>query len=422
MTERFFDHYFALIAGIVITIATGITPLHAAPSENRPSYPISARSAIGAATKATKVEAHKPDTIIFSNGDTLTGQFQYAIAGAVTFHSDLLNLDITVPWEKIRELHSSKFVSVLPMGQHVSRKTSDEKIVRGTISVVDKQLTVVPKSGESRTFPVAKVAHVLDTTTFEHELHRTPSFWRGWNGNLNAGATIVRSTSDSTTYSGGFNLFRAIPGVSFLPQRERTSIGFSGSYGKITEAQRATSTAPAGELVVTSSIYHAGAEHDRYFSTQFYALGQTAFDHNLGQGLALQQIYGGGIGWTAIKHHKEQLDVKATVQYEEQSFTNTSTTRTLDLVGSTYTLAYMCKLPYKASFNQQLLVIPAYNTPSAFTMSENDRLTLPVYKRLSITVSTLDSYLYNPPISTAPAPINQRNSFQFTTGVSYSLR
>jgi hypothetical protein len=390
-----------------------------AAAQNRPSYPIQVRDT---PTKTPKADAPKPDIIIFTNGDTLTGQFLRAIAGAVTFHSDLLNLDISVPWDKIRELHSSKNVTLLPAGQRVTRKTGDDKLVRGTLTIADKQITIVPANGVSRSFPEAKVAHVLDTKTFEHELHRTPSFWRGWNGTLNAGATIVRSTSDSTTYNGGFNLIRAIPSVSFLPQRSRTTLGFSGSYGKITEPQRATSTAPAGELIVTSSIYHAGAEHDRYFSTQFYALGQTAFDHNLGQGLDLQQIYGSGIGWTAIKHPNEQLDVKATLQYEQQSFTSTSTTPTHDLVGSTFTLAYMRKLPYKATFNQQVLIIPAYNTPSAFTMSENDRLSLPVYKRLGVTVSTLDSYLYNPPAATAPAPINQRNSFQFTTGVSYSLR
>jgi hypothetical protein len=42
-------------------------------------------------------------------------------------------------------------------------------------------------------------------------------------------------------------------------------------------------------------------------------------------------------------------------------------------------------------------------------------LTLPVYKRLSLAVSTLDTFLNNPP------PGFKKNSFQFTTGLTYTL-
>ena len=42
-------------------------------------------------------------------------------------------------------------------------------------------------------------------------------------------------------------------------------------------------------------------------------------------------------------------------------------------------------------------------------------LTLPVYKRLSVAVNTLDTFLNNPP------PGFKKNSFQFTTGVTYTL-
>ncbi len=68
-------------------------------------------------------------------------------------------------------------------------------------------------------------------------------------------------------------------------------------------------------------------------------LGQTAFDHNFGQDLALQQIYGGGIGWTAIKTPKQEMDLKATMQYEKQEFITGAAGTNQNLVGSTFSAA-----------------------------------------------------------------------------------
>jgi hypothetical protein len=42
-----------------------------------------------------------------------------------------------------------------------------------------------------------------------------------------------------------------------------------------------------------------------------------------------------------------------------------------------------------------------------------------MYKKLSFTVGTIDSYLNNPPPAVPPT---QRNSFQFTLGVTYAFK
>jgi hypothetical protein len=55
---------------------------------------------------AAQVAAAPPDVLILSNGDTLHGKFVNAINGKVTFHSDPLG-DVTLDWDKIKELHSS---------------------------------------------------------------------------------------------------------------------------------------------------------------------------------------------------------------------------------------------------------------------------------------------------------------------------
>ena len=140
---------------------------------------------------------------------------------------------------------------------------------------------------------------------------------------MTAGATLVTATQNQYTFSGAIGLVRVVPTVSWLDPRDRTSIDFSGSFGKITQpAYTNPGPPPTAVAAVTTktAIYHADAERDEYFSPRFFALGQTAFDHNFGQDLDLQQIYGGGMGWTAIKTPRQELDVKATMQYEKQQF------------------------------------------------------------------------------------------------------
>jgi hypothetical protein len=172
--------------------------------------------------------------------------------------------------------------------------------------------------------------------------------------------------------------------------------------------------------VVTSksAIYHADAERDEFFSPRFFALAQTAFDHNYSQDLDLQQIYGGGLGWTVLKTPKQEANVKATVQYEKQSFISSSTGTNQNLIGSTFAANYLLKTKL-VTYTQGIAFIPAYNNARAYSANETNTLAFPAYKNLSFSVGTLDSYLNDPPLSLPPT---KRNSFQFTMGLTYAFK
>jgi hypothetical protein len=188
---------------------------------------------------------------------------------------------------------------------------------------------------------------------------------------------------------------------------------FSGSFGKITQP---------GTTTVKSAIYHADAERDEYFSPRVYALGQTAFDHNFSQDLDLQQIYGGGIGWTILKAPTQELDLKGTIQYEKQQFISTTSGSTAsanqDLVGSTIAASYVLHTKLLI-YTQGLAFIPAFNNTSAYSANETDTVAFPAYKNLSFSLGTIDTYLNDPPLSTPPT---KRNSFQFTMGLTYAIK
>jgi len=353
--------------------------------------------------------APPPDVIVFTNGDQLTGKFLRSMGGNAFFHSDIAG-DITVSWDKVKEIHSqSKFV-VLQKGLHPERKGLPDQLPEGSVSVENKQIELTPREGAAPLqIPLASVDYVIDQPTFDKELRHEPGFFSAWTGSATGGATIVEATQNTYTFNGGVALLRAVPLVGWLNPRNKTLVGFVGSYGKITEP---------GTPTEETAIYHAYAERDEYFSPRVYALGQVAFDHNYSQSLDLQQIYGGGLGWTIVKQAKQTLDLKGTLQYERQTFLDATVGSNQSLIGSTFAANYLRKLSKGMVFNQQLAYLPAWNNPHAYSAAETDSLVMPVYKRLGLSVGTIDTYLNDPPVTTPPTKLN---SFQFTFGATYTL-
>ena len=367
---------------------------------------------------AAQKDKPAPDVIVFTNGDQLSGTFVRAVTGTVTFHSDVLG-DVSVPFDKIKELHTAAKVAVMENGAHINRKNS-AAVPQGTMSISDQVVTLQSPAGATiPPIPVKNAQYIIDQTTFNKEVLGHPGFLQGWSGAATAGASIVQATQNQSTFNGAIALVRTVPTVSWLDTRNRTTADFTGSYGKITEPTYTINGVTTPASTVKSAIYHAGAERDEYFSPRMYLLANVSFDHNYSQNLDLQQIYGGGIGWTAIKRPKQELDLTATMQYEKQSFFNATPGSNQNLIGSTFGGNYALKLPKGMTFTQQLLYIPAYNNVRAYSVSETDVLALPVYKNFSLSVGTLDTYLNDPPTSEPPT---KRNSFQFQTGVTYNIK
>lgn len=367
--------------------------------------------------------AATPDVLVLSNGDTLHGKLVNEVGGKVTFHSDPLG-DISIGWDKIKELHAGGSFAVVDKNLKVHGKKTAAQIPTGPLEVADKAITVHSENGAvSAPIPVANALYIMDKGALDKQLYHHPGFMTGWNGAATAGAAIVAATEDQYTFSGGVGLVRVVPTATWLTTRNRTAIDFTGSFGKITQPSYTipgSGTTPptfVPSVTTKSALYHADAERDEYLSSRFFALGQVAFDHNYAQDLDLQEIYGGGIGWTVLKTPKQEADLKATVQYEKQQFI-TDSAANQNLIGSTFSATYSLHQKLVV-YTQGLAFIPAYNNPRAYSADETNTFAFPAYKNFSFSVGTLDSYLNDPPVSEPPT---KRNSFQFTMGLTYAIK
>jgi hypothetical protein len=185
----------------------------------------------------------------------------------------------------------------------------------------------------------------------------------------------------------------------------RTLLDFSAAYGKVSQP---------GLPDIKTAIFHADAEEDKYFSSRLFGFGQAAFDHNYSQGLDLQQMYGGGLGWTAYKTGAAELDLKAAVSYIHQGFSDSASNESL--IGSTFAEIYTRKFQHGILLKEQFSATPAWNDTNAYFATASAGLTLPVHKRFSLALTSADTFLNDPP------PGFRKNSFQFTAGLTYALR
>ena len=383
------------------------------------SFPAVAQSPIsGTTAPAPKAP---PDTLVFTNGDHLTGKLVSASGGNVVFKSDMAG-DLNIPFSKVRELHSgTEFVAL-----RKEKSGKPKPAGTGTVSFADNRITLTRGTEPAQTLPSGDLGFLVDVPTYARAVDRKAGFREGWTGSATAGLTLVRSTETATTFTGAVNFVRAIPLVAFLPNRNRTTINVSETYGTNETPIIPQTNPPTPPSIVQTSIFHADAERDQYFSPRLFALGDISFDHNFSQGLQLQDVAGLGVGWTPLQNARQQLDVRADIHYEKQQFLPTAigTVNTgngafqdnLDLIGSTFQENFRRTLPRKLVFTEWANILPAWNDRTAYTANAFVSLAMPLFKRFSANISSTDNYLNN------PSPGYRKNSVQFVTGLTYTLK
>jgi hypothetical protein len=357
---------------------------------------------VGALLPGMLEGADTPDTLTLADGEIFIGKLVRSNKDSLTFHSDGAG-DITVPWAKVKEFSSSRAFAVVPKGVELKAKQADGSVRRGAIHVTDQQIQITPAAGQPlQTVPTEGAAFIVDEDAYQKALHNA-NFFEGWNGAVTGGVSLVTATQRSETFTSAVHLVRAIPNEDWLAARNRTLFNFVASYGKVHQPNIPD---------VKTDLIHFDGERDEYFSPRVYALETGAYDHNFSLGLTLQQTYGGGLGWTAVKSAKQTLDLKASGSYISQRFTD-STTK--NLIGSIFGETYHRNLFAGIKFDEQITVIPAWNNTNALSANGGAGITIPLSKGLGFNLSTLDTFLNDPPAGF------KKNSFQFTTGVTYSL-
>lgn len=341
------------------------------------------------------------DVVTFVNGEQMSGQLLKVADGKIFFHSEMVG-DVSFEWAKIKELKTAKPFAVIAKGAKLGKRHTESKAPEGTLEVSDNKIAV---SGAPTPIPTNQAAYVVDQPTFDKAISGHPGVLQGWVGAVTAGVSLVEATQKNTNFTSGIALVRKNPSVDWMRTSSRTTLDFSNSYGKVTQP---------GLPDVKTNIFHADAEQDEYLSDRLYGLGHVAYDHNFSQGLDLQQLYGGGLGFTVVKDRVQELDAKADLHYEKQQFS--TGTLNQNLFGSEFAENYLRKLPRAMVLTQGLLFDASWNNTHAYSAQGSIGLAAPFSKKFSLSINLMDGFLNNPP------PGFKKNSLQFTTGLTYTLK
>lgn len=348
-------------------------------------------------------EKTDPDVLILTDGEKLIGHLEKSAGNSVTFKSDMAG-EVTVEWSKVKELHSSQTFAVVKKDTKLHWRHQMD-IPQGKIAVADQKIEVNTAQQPSPVaIPVSNISEVVDKATFDKVLLQKPGLFEDWKGSATLGISLVNGTQSSQTYTSAVSLERTLPTEEWIDPSNRTLLNFTSAYGQLTQ--------PATPLVKTS-LYHASAERDEYFRPRMYAFAAAGFDHDYSQGLDLQQTYGSGVGWTVIKRANQEFDLKGELTFVNQQFFDAASDQ--KLLGSIFSESYHRTFRKKIALTEQISLDPAWTNLRDGTANGNVSLSVPVIKRISFTLTTADQYLND------PSPGFKKNSYQFATGLTYTV-
>ncbi len=236
------------------------------------------------------------DHIALKNGDRLTGTVVKSDEKTLVLHTDAAG-DVTIQLPAIAQIVTDK-----PL--HVALKSG--KTVVGLIKTTDDKVDVTPAGGPPVETPKTEVVAIrndADQLAYEKSLH--PTLLEGWNGGANVGLSLTRGNSETTNLALAFNAARPT-------LKDKISI-YTTSVDTTNELATPTTVA---------RLITAGIRYERNFNPRVFGFVSADFMSNALQELDLRQVYGGGLGYHAIKSDKTTLDFFAGLNYTHETYSN----------------------------------------------------------------------------------------------------
>ena len=327
------------------------------------------------------------DQVSLKNGDRLTGTIVKSDGKTLTLHTDYAG-DLTVKWDAIQGVQS---------GQELHVELQDGRHVVGPVSTTNEKVQIVTKSGTAVDVPITAVKTLrndAEETAYEKNLH--PGVMQGWKSGLNAGFALTRGNSETKNLSIGFIAARQT-------QTDKLSAYANTVY--------ASNDAPGATPSTTANAAAGGFRYDHDLAKRVFAFGAADFFADALQGLNLRDVFGGGLGFHAIKRDTTTLDLLAGANYTHESYT----TLTRNLAALTLGEELMHKIGKGTTLNERLYLFPDLNSAGDFRGTFDFATVTKLSKWLGWQNSFSDVYVTNPP------PTKRQNDIILTTGLNVSF-
>jgi putative salt-induced outer membrane protein len=332
------------------------------------------------------------DQVSLKNGDRLTGTIVQSDGKTLVLHTEYAG-DVTVKWDSLKGIESSESLRVeLPNG----------KTAVGPVSTSDDTVKVATSTGEVAT-PVGNVKGLSQQAGYEKM--ETASILQNWKGGVNAGFSLTGGNSETTNLAIGFLAAR---------QSLKSKLGMYANIVYATTTTTLVTINPFTNTRVTSTTANTeagGIRYDHDLKPKTFAFAAADFFADALQGLNLRSVFGGGLGYHAIKNDNTTLDFLGGLNYTRESYT----TLQRNLVALTLGEELMHKLGKSTVLNQKLYFFPDLNSAGDFRGTFDFASVTKISKRFGWQNSFTDVYVTNPPAG------KKQNDVILTTGLNVSF-
>ena len=326
------------------------------------------------------------DQVVLKNGDTITGNVIKKDGAKLTLKSEFLG-EVSIPWTAIKSLKSDQeLVVVLPGGESV----------KGKVSTSGDNLAVAAAGGE-KSAPLAGVTAVRnDAEQHAWERLQHPGFFQLWAGNYDLGLALTRGNARTLSLNNNFSANR-------ITTKDKINVHFSEIYA---------SSLANNVNSATASAIRGGWSYNRDFTPKVFVATTNEYEHDRFQDLDLRAVFGGGLGWNAMKSDKANLSFQAGGDYERESF-NDNTSRSSGEANFGDDLLY--KFSPVTSLSQSFRMFPNLSYTGQYRINFDLTAVTALKKWLGWHLTFSDRYLSD------PVGGRLRNDVQLSTGFRVSF-
>ncbi|HSR07345.1 MAG TPA: DUF481 domain-containing protein, partial [Bryobacteraceae bacterium] len=236
------------------------------------------------------------DQVTLKNGDRLTGTIVKSDGKNLVLNSEFAG-EITIRWDAVQALASSGDL-------HLDLKNG-QKLV-GQVSTTDGTLVVATKSNGNVEAPKETVAVIRNTNeqlAYDKSLH--PGLREGWTGGTTVAFALTRGNSQTKNLSLAFNGVRKT---------------LNDKLGVYANTVYATNDTPGAVPSVTANAIQGGIRYDHDITPRLFGFVSADFQEDSLQSLNLRSIFGGGLGYHAIKRVRTTLDLLGGANYTRENY------------------------------------------------------------------------------------------------------
>ena len=339
------------------------------------------------------------DQITLKNGDRLSGTIVKSDGKTLVLHTEFAG-DVTLDFKAVTQITSEKEMRVI---------TSDKKTLVGPVTTSDGKIEVVTKNEGTVGVPLGNVKVIGEQEDYEKLVH--PGLLHGWNGGVNVGFSLARGNSETS------NLALAVNAVH-PTLNDKTTIYLSSIDTKNDLATPST----------VANLVTAGIRYDHDINPRLFGFVGADFMSNALQDLDLRSVYGGGLGFHAIKSDSTILDFLAGLNYTHETYSNGPlvTPVTVPLTYTSYGVTHrfialtlgeelLHKFGKSTVITEKLYLYPDLSHSGEYRATFDLGTVTKISKWLGWQNQFTDIYVTNPPLGA------KKNDLILTTGLNFSF-